>query len=1359
MIRNKIKMNKNLLIVLAFLLFNIGYGQKTWTGATGTAWETDSNWSPVGKPTASENVLITNAANQPVINTAGAACAILELSNATAGSVVALTVKSGSFSPESITMNSSGGDTSDCSLKINTGKVSVSGNVTMNGTALQNDVTFLGSGNLLIGGVMTGGTLNADGIGTVNYNGAGPRAIGTYTYNNLTLSGSGVKTIATSGVIVNGTLTISGTAAASAAPTYGANAALQYNSLSSQTVGPEWITPFVATGGVEISTSNPGVSVVTINGNGTEKRFSDGVSLIVDEDASLVVTNTELHLGGDFINNRGSLTTDKFVYLTGGVNQSIDSFTSTEGIAMIKNAGIATFTGNINSKKLTINGLGTLHLGTGLTHSFSDWTRTQGTLNAGSSILKLSGNVIGNGGSFNAGTSTVEFNGGAQNLGTGSITYNNLTLSGIGTKTFGAKTTINETLSIVSGVVADLSANLIHTATNIKLGITEGSGGSWGSSLSNAVNKNNTFFASNNGIVNVGPTIVIDVNSLTGLNSVYGTPSASKNFTVSGTSLLGGILVTPPVGFEVSTDGTSFSETITIGKAGNIADTTVYVRLKGTINAADYSGNIALSSIGTTTINVPIATSTVSKAPLKITTDNQERKYGSDNPVLAVTYDKFVNGDTEASLTAPATIATTAVKGSPVGKYAITISGAASSNYSISYGTNGLLNVIPAELTITAVNQEREHGINNPVLTANYTGFVNGDTTASLSTPAKIVTTAVIGSPVGEYDITVSGATSSNYTIIFEKGILTVIKSSNAGLTDLAISKGTLSPTFAEGTKDYTAKVPNDIKAITVTPTTADTEAKVTVNGVEVPSGTISGEIPLQVGENTITTVVTAQDGTVNTYTVIVTREPSHNSGLIDLATSEGTLSPTFGEGTKDYTTTVPNDIKTITLTPVTADATATVTIDGKAVPSGTASGEIPLQVGKNEIATVVTAQDGTISTYTVIVTREPSHNSGLTDLAISEGTLSPTFAEGTKDYTATVPNDVTTIKATPTTADTTATVTINGKAVPSGTASEEIPLQVGKNEITTVVTAQDRTISTYTVIVTREPSHNAGLTDLAISEGTLSPTFAEGIKDYTATVPNDIKEIKVTPTTADTTAAITVNGEKVANGTASGEIPLKVGENEIVTVITAQDGTTINTYTVIVTREPSNEAGLSDIILSDGTLSPAFNTDTKDYKVDVPNETNSIVITPVTIDPTATVEMKIDEVTITDPTAPIDLKVGDNVVTVIVTAEDGTQETYTVIVNRADAIPGAIVPTNVITPNGDGKNDYWIVEGLDLYPNNSVKVFDRAARLVYSANNYNNDWDGSYKGSPANEDTYYYLIDLGNGSPKIKGFISIIRN
>jgi len=286
-------------------------------------------------------------------------------------------------------------------------------------------------------------------------------------------------------------------------------------------------------------------------------------------------------------------------------------------------------------------------------------------------------------------------------------------------------------------------------------------------------------------------------------------------------------------------------------------------------------------------------------------------------------------------------------------------------------------------------------------------------------------------------------------------------------------------------------------------------------------------------------------------------------------------------------------------------------------------------------------------------------------------------------------------------------------------------------------------------------------LADLAISEGILSPAFAEGTKDYTTTVPHDTTSIKVTPVTADDTAIVRVNGKEVPSGAASGEIALEVGKNEITTVVTAQDGT-ITTYTIIVTREdvvPSNNAGLTDITVSDGTLSPAFTTDTKDYRVEVPYETDSIIITPKTIDPDATIEMTVDGKTITDPTAPIDLNVGENVITIVVTAPDGTQDSYVVIVDRADSTPQAIVPSNIITPNGDGKNDTWVVPGIDKYPNNSVKVFDRAARLVYSKDNYNNDWDGTYKGSPVNEDTYYYLIDLGNGSPKLKGFISILRN
>ena len=1263
--RNKTKMNKNLLIVLAFLLFNIGYSQqlKIWTGAASTAWDNDDNWNGGEKPTATDDVLITSAINQPVITNAGASCAHLELKNSTPGTTVTLTVKgSGSFSPAAIVMNSSGGNTSNCSLNINTGKVSVSGNITMNGNALQNDVTFSGDGNLLIGGVMTGGVLNADEKGTVTYNGVGTRNVGTYTYNNLTISGSGVRTI-TSGVIVNGKLNMAGTAIASAAPTYGADASLQYSAVS-YTVGPEWVSPFTAKGGVLIST--PGLTIastITMGNSVADKKFNDGVTLIVEQDASLILGNTNLYLGGDFINNNGSLTTDGFVYLTGNVSQSIASFASSKGVAMNKNAGTATFTGNINTKKLIINGLGTLSLGSGLTHSFTDWERTEGALNAKSSYLKISGNIIGSGGTFTPGTGTVEFNGGAQNLGPASLTYNNLLLSGSNIKTFGAVTTINDTFSIVDGVKADLTPNLVHTAKFIKLGTSAGSGGSWGSSISNAVNKNNTFFVSNNGIVNVGPTIVISTNSLTALTTTYGTPSSSKSFDISGLAMLEGILITAPSGFEVSTDGTTFSDALTIGAAGAIASKTIYVRLKGTIDAKDYSGNIVLTSNGTTTVNVAIATSTVNKAPLTISGKSDARSYGSDNPTLIAAYSGFVNGDTALSLTTQATIATTAVKASSVGDYPITVSGAASSNYNITYETNGKLTVTPVALTITAIDNSKVYGSDNPVLTASYVGFVNEDTAASLATQPTITSTAVKNSPIGDYPITASGATSLNYNITYIPAILKVIASSNAGMIDLTISEGKLSPAFSEGVKDYTATVKNDVKDISVTPFTSDSNATIIVNGKEVPRGTASENISLKVGENTITTVITAQDGkTKEVYTIIVTREPSGNADLSDIIISAGTLDPAFDKDKNDYKVEVPNKMDSFVINPIPADPNAKVVVivDGKSIDPTT---PIDLKVGDNDIKIVVTAEDGTIKEYDVNVTRDYSNNSGLTDLAISEGILSPAFAEGTKDYTTTVPHDTTSIKVTPVTADDTAIVRVNGKEVPSGAASGEIPLEVGKNEITTVVTAQDGTITTYTIIVTRE---------------------------------------------------------------------------DVV---------------------PSNNAGLTDITVSDGTLSPAFTTDTKDYRVEVPYETDSIIITPKTIDPDATIEMTVDGKTITDPTAPIDLNVGENVITIVVTAPDGTQDSYVVIVDRADSTPQAIVPSNIITPNGDGKNDTWVVPGIDKYPNNSVKVFDRAARLVYSKDNYNNDWDGTYKGSPVNEDTYYYLIDLGNGSPKLKGFISILRN
>ena len=104
--------------------------------------------------------------------------------------------------------------------------------------------------------------------------------------------------------------------------------------------------------------------------------------------------------------------------------------------------------------------------------------------------------------------------------------------------------------------------------------------------------------------------------------------------------------------------------------------------------------------------------------------------------------------------------------------------------------------------------------------------------------------------------------------------------------------------------------------------------------------------------------------------------------------------------------------------------------------------------------------------------------------------------------------------------------------------------------------------------------AYNADLSNLTLSDGILSPAFASGTTSYTASVGFATTSITETPTVADTTSTVTVNGNPVVSGTPSGAIALAVGPNVITTVVTAQDGTTMETYTVTVTRAAAASGG-----------------------------------------------------------------------------------------------------------------------------------------------------------------------------------------
>jgi hypothetical protein len=119
------------------------------------------------------------------------------------------------------------------------------------------------------------------GTGTVNFGGVAQSLNAASTiFNNLTFSNSGIKTL-TSIPTVSGILSMEGTATVSVAPTYGMSATLQYNRATGLTTGPEWITPFVATGGVRTI----GIGVITVATS--DKVFNPSVPLTIGSGATL----------------------------------------------------------------------------------------------------------------------------------------------------------------------------------------------------------------------------------------------------------------------------------------------------------------------------------------------------------------------------------------------------------------------------------------------------------------------------------------------------------------------------------------------------------------------------------------------------------------------------------------------------------------------------------------------------------------------------------------------------------------------------------------------------------------------------------------------------------------------------------------------------------------------------------------------------------------------------------------------------------------------------------------------------------------------------------------------------------------
>jgi gliding motility-associated-like protein len=292
-----------------------------------------------------------------------------------------------------------------------------------------------------------------------------------------------------------------------------------------------------------------------------------------------------------------------------------------------------------------------------------------------------------------------------------------------------------------------------------------------------------TYIAGNIVVAAAGPAITTS-GTLQPLTTVYGTPSQPSSFTVSGSNLAAGILVTPPAGFEVSADNTIFSNTVIIGSAGTVVPTLVYIRLKQTTFVGSYSDNIILTSAGATAVTKLMPTSTVTQAPLSITPNNVSKVYGTTltnapgSTAFVVTGLK--NGETIATVTinyvgaGAAADFNAGIDAGSIAPWGATGGTFNPDNYAITYW-GGDITVTPAPLTVTADSKTKIYGDPNPLLTIAYTGFVNGEGAAQLTTQPTVVTTATDAAAVGQYPITVSGGVSSNYTFTYVNAVLAVL--------------------------------------------------------------------------------------------------------------------------------------------------------------------------------------------------------------------------------------------------------------------------------------------------------------------------------------------------------------------------------------------------------------------------------------------------------------------------------------------------------------------------------------------------------------------------------------------------------
>ena len=390
--------------------------------------------------------------------------------------------------------------------------------------------------------------------------------------------------------------------------------------------------------------------------------------------------------------------------------------------------------------------------------------------------------------------------------------------------------------------------------------------------------------------VSASPTINT-TGALVAVDTTYGSPSATPtNFSITGAFLTNDITVTAPANYEVSTSsGSGYGASVLLTQSGGtVAATTLYVRLAATapVTGSPHGGNVVLSSTGATPVNVATVASAVAAKNLTIaglTGDNKvydrttTATFSGTASLVGI-----VGGDDVSLAGTPVATFENAIVGvaKPVTVTGYTLAGTAASNYSLTQPTGLTGDITALALTVSgaAVTAKTYDATTAATITGTLVGIIAPDVVTLVGTGTFDSANVGTGIPVTSTS-TLAGANSGNYSLTQPTGLTgTIIGGTNANLSNLTVNAGALAPVFAvaNASGNFVKVVPNTTTDITVTPTTADGFATVTVNGNVVASGSPSAAISLSEGINMINVMATAQDlTTTRAYTIKVVRQPA----------------------------------------------------------------------------------------------------------------------------------------------------------------------------------------------------------------------------------------------------------------------------------------------------------------------------------------------------------------------------------------------------------------------------------------------------------------------------------------------------